>query len=390
MSTRASKIIVPILILALGVSGAALLAFSRRAPQRLEKEVLGPLVEVMTAHTTTVSTVVQGYGEVHARTIVEVVPQVAGRIIQIHPALVAGGRIGAGETLATIEPRDYELAVDRAQAAVARASVGLEREQAEALVAREEWDAIHPGEEPSSGLVVREPQIRQSEAELAAARADLAVARLNLERTRITLPFDGIVASESVALGQFASTGRTIATVYGTDIVEVRIPLADRELAWFDVPTRPGVKGPPARVISTMGGRPTVWNGRVVRMEARVDTASRMVPIVINVADPFKTSDGRLPLMPGSFVEVEIQGRTIEDVVPIPRHALRENSSVWLVDGEQIVIRRIEVARTDQDTAYVSSGLIEGDLVVVSTLEVVTDGMTVRAVEIDETTGGAA
>ena len=139
-----------------------------------------------------------------------------------------------------------------------------------------------------------------------------------------------------------------------------------------------------------MGGQATVWDGKVVRMEARVDTASRMVPVVIAVADPFKTSNGQFPLMPGSFVEVEIEGRLIEGVVPIPRHALREGNTVWVVSDERIQIRPVEVARSDLRSVYVSHGLNEGDLVVVSTLEVVTEGMIVRVVPIDSQAGGAA
>ena len=59
----------------------------------------------------------------------------------------------------------------------------LQLEEAEAAVAREEWYQLHPGEEPPSGLVVREPQILQARAEVEAANADLAVAELNLDRT---------------------------------------------------------------------------------------------------------------------------------------------------------------------------------------------------------------
>lgn len=381
MTKRTLKIVTPIAVLILGLVAAKILASSRRAPERHQKPVLGPLVEVITAQPTTVSTVVRGHGEVRAKTTVEIVPQVAGRIIAMHPDLVAGGHFLAGESLLTIEPRDYELAVERARAAVARADVTLEREQAEAEVAIQEWDAIHPGEEPSSGLVVREPQVRQAEAELAAAQADLAVARLSLERTTITLPFDGIVESETVDLGQYVTIGKKLATVYGTAVAEVRVPLAERELAWFRVPTRPGIKGPPATVIANFGGMSQTWSGKVVRMEARVDTSSRMVPVVIAVPNPFRTNGHDLPLLPGTFVKVEISGYDLEQVVAVPRHAIHEGSMVWIVEGEKLKIVPVTTARTDLDTAYVVEGLELGDLVVISQLDAVTDGMTVRTVE---------
>ena len=184
MSSR-SKVLIPVVILAVGILGAVLMATSRKAPPRQERVDHGPLVEVMEVTREAVPVSVTGHGEVVPKVAVDVVPQVTGRIVRVHPSLVAGGFFEGGEALVVIEARDYELAVERAQASVARAEVALETQQAEAEIARQEWAAIHPGEEPPSGLVVREPQARQAEAELAAARADLDVARLNLPRTRV-------------------------------------------------------------------------------------------------------------------------------------------------------------------------------------------------------------
>lgn len=381
MSNRTLKIIVPIAILVVGIAGARILASSRQAPERQQKPVLGPLVEVINAQPALVSTIVRGNGEVRPKTRVEIVPQVSGMVIAMHPGLVAGGHFRAGQSLLTIEPRDYELAVERARASVARAAVSLEREQAEAEVALQEWNGIHPGEEPSSGLVVREPQVRQAQAELAAAEADLAVAQLSLERTTISLPFDGIVESETVDLGQYVTIGKTLATVFGTKEAEVRVPLAERELAWFQVPTRPGIKGPSALVIANFGGVSQTWTGEVVRMEARVDPSSRMVPVVIAVPNPFETQGQELPLLPGSFVKVEISGHDLDQVVAVPRHAIHEGGVVWTVQGDQLNIIPVTIVRTDLDTAYIAQGLAPGDQVVVSQLDAVTEGMIVRTIE---------
>ena len=178
MARNKLKIILPVVVLSVGVAAAMLLASSRKAPPRTERISLGPLVEVMVAQLGDVPIVVSGHGEVGAKVAVNVVPQVSGQVLRVHPSLVAGGFFKAGDPLVVVDPKDYELAVERAAAAVARAQVSLEREEAEAVVAREEWDALNPGEEPPSGLVVREPQVRQAEAELAAARADLHAAEL--------------------------------------------------------------------------------------------------------------------------------------------------------------------------------------------------------------------
>jgi multidrug efflux system membrane fusion protein len=377
MSSKALKLVIPVIVLLAGVAAAALIASARKVPPRVDRPPLGPLVEVVSTEVTDVPVVVTGNGEVVARVSVDIVPQVAGQVVKTHPSLVAGGFFKAGEVLVVVDPRDYDLAVERAQAAVARAGVTLEREEAEAEVAREEWNGLHPGEEPT-GLVVREPQIRQAEAEYAAAVADLNVAKLNLERTRMSLPFDGVVVSENVAVGQFVGNGSRLATVYGTDSVEVRVPLDSRELAWFDVPSGRGSPGSTAEVSATFGGTRSVWDGRLTRMEAQVDQTSRMVHVVIEVPRPYDTSGGRAALLPGSFVDVRISGRVLNEVASVPRHAVREGQSVWIFNNGSLEIREVEVLRADRQQTLISSGLEEGDLVIVSSLDAVTNGMTVR------------
>lgn len=392
MANRTLKIVIPVAIVLAGVAVALLLASARETPERVERPVLGPLVEVMPVSRSDVPVVVRTNGQVVARRSIEVVPQVGGRVVEVAPSLVAGGFFSAGRNLLVIDPRDFELAVERARAAVARARVNLERERAEAEVAREEWDRLNPDEAPPSGLVVREPQVRQAEAELDAAQADLETAKLALQRTRVSVPFDGVVASESVDVGQMVAAGRAVATVYGTGAVEVRVPVEDEQRRWFEVP-RNGSRGPSATVIAGLGGVRTEWTGRVTRMEADVDPASRMARVVVEVDDPYRA--GRPPLLPGSFVEVAIEGGSMADVAPVPRHAVHEGDTVWVVSDGRLEIRPVEVLRRDRETVYVGDGLAAGERIVVSPLDAVTDGMKVRVAEADgpdalAVSGGAA
>ncbi len=378
MSIKALKLIIPIVVLVAGVAAAALLASARKAPPRAERPPLGPLVEVMPAEVKDLPVQVTGHGEVVPKVAVEVVPQVSGKVIRVSPSLVAGGFFGAGEPLVVVDPRDYELAVERARAAVARARVTLQREEAEAEVARQEWDELHPGKKPPSGLVVREPQIRQARAELDATVADLAAAELNLERTSISVPFDGVVVSESVDVGQFVTMGTRLAQVYGIEAVEVRVPLDTREVAWFDVPGRSGGRGSRAEVSASFGGTTSTWTARITRMEAQVDQSSRMVHVVAEVERPYDATDERPALLPGTFVDVTIFGRTLENVVEVPRYAIHDGNRVWVFDDGVMDIREVEIARADRDGSLIRSGLGDGDLVVLTSLDAVTDGMALR------------
>ncbi len=379
MSRSRLKIFLPVLALIVGAGAAFAMLSSRQAPQPRERPALGPLVEAQATESSEVQVTVRGQGEVSPRVSVDLAPQVAGRVIRVHPSLISGGRFRAGTELLRIDPRDYSLAVEKARAAVAAAETTIERELAEATAAVAEWRELRADEKPPA-LLAREPQIRAARAQLAAAKADLASAELDLERTRLSLPFDGLVVSEDVDAGDLVTAGQRIATVYGLDAVEIRLPLDDRELAWFDLPEA-GEPGPPAVVSADFAGGEHRWQGRVERLEGQVDPRSRMVRVVVVVEQPFAASDGRPPLLPGTFVDVEIAGRRLGQVISIPRAALRSGDEVWVLEGDQLRIREVEVLRSERLRVLVGGGLAAGERIVTSSLDAVTDGMTVRAPE---------
>lgn len=377
-----------------GIIGASMLASSRQAPRREPHKIQSPLVRVKAVQRQDVPMRVHGYGTVRPSVQIQIAPQVSGPVVWVHPQLVNGGFIRAGEELLRIDPAEYTLQVEIQKAEVARAKVRLQQEKAEAAVAQAEWDEMNPGIKPDSPLTLRKPQIEQVQAELVAAQARLENARLNLRRTRISVPFDGRILEESVDVGQSLLAGQAIATVYGSDAVEIVVPLEDAELAWIDVPQNgyrkyrrksidPSARKTKADVMTEFAAAQHRWTGRVVRTEGQIDTASRMVHVVVEVDDPFILTDGRPPLVPGMFVEVEIHGRTLEDVVPLPRHLIHADRQVWIALNNQLSIRPVHIARLDQHFAYIVSGLEDGDLVITSALEIATDGMRIEAVQPD-------
>ncbi|HHQ48711.1 MAG TPA: efflux RND transporter periplasmic adaptor subunit [Acidobacteria bacterium] len=377
MIEKLKRVAVPLLIVVAGFVIAFLLISSRKTPPRVRQPYLGPLVEAVTVHPVDHPVIVHGDGTVRARIRVQLIPQVAGRIVEVHPALAAGGFFRAGEALVTLDPRDYQAAVQRAEAAVEQAKVQLEQAEAESKVARQEWDRIHPGEKPSSPLVLRIPQVEQARAQLEAARADLATARLNLERTRLSLPFDGRVVSKNADVGQYVGPGQAVATVYGSHVMEIPVPLRDAELEWLDVPTPgSGRPGSPVTVSAQFAGALHRWKGHISRTEGEVDLATRMVHVIVEVDEPFARRTA--PLVPGMFVHVAISGRTLEGAFVIPRQALHDGRTVWLAREGKLRFVPVNVARFDGATALVTEGLSDGDVVITSQLEVVTDGMKIR------------
>jgi RND family efflux transporter MFP subunit len=374
---------VVIVVVAIGV--AKMMSSFRKAPEKKAQNVSAPLLNAIQVYPETLKMTVQGFGTVKPRMEVQVVPQVSGKVTQCHQQLVNGGFFQADEPLVVIEQTDYTLAVESADAAVAQAEVKVEQEKAEADVAHQEWEKLHPDKQPESILVFREPQIRNAQAQLNAAQAQLAKAKLDLERTTMTMPFDGRIVKTTIDVGQFITAGTPVATVYRTDIVEIMLPLEDAELEWFDLPldgNNSASGGTPVGVFASFAGGEYSWQGQLVRTEGQIDPKSRMVHVVAQVTDPFKTESPRPPLTPGMFVRVDIEGRQIENIYRLPRYAIRRGAEVWVAKGtgetKELTIQPVDIVRMDRDFAYISGGLNDGAFVITSALGTVTDGMDIR------------
>lgn len=385
MSKAKGRIIhVGVMLVLLGAGVAGFLALTASKPQlkRTKPPVPVPMVRVSKITTGPQSIVVRGEGTVRPLREIQLVPQVNGKVVYMSPALVDGGEFKKGDVLLRIDPLDYQLAVTLAQARVKDSESRLRVAEEEAAAAKEEWRLLYQDQrekvEDPPALVAKEPQLAAAKAKLAADLADLRKAKLNLERTELKAPFNGRISSESVDIGQYVSSAKPLATLFSTEAAEIVVPFEDESLFWFHVPgfTPGNGNGSAVTVRARIAGRELTWQGRVMRAEGELDQRTRMVPVVVRVEKPYASKP---PLVSGLFVTVEIQGHTIENASIIPRDALRNNDTVWVVDKTgQLVFRRVDVARLGTDRAILRSGLKDGEMVVTSGLKVVTDGMKVR------------
>jgi len=381
-----AQLLIVLGVIIVGIIITVILIKLKKPPKQEKPEILAPLVKVEQLSRKDIQMVVRGYGTVSPRVQVEIVPQVSGKVVWVNPQFKAGGFIRSNDKILKIDPRDYELSVRQANASVAEAQVQFDLEKAEGKVAREEWQQLHPDTEPVSPLVFREPQIRQAEARLESAKAGLAVAELNLERTQLSLPVDALIMNEKVDLGQFVVSGQAVGTAYGIESVEIEVPLEDRELAWLNIPDNtvslngdmPLLKGSEVEVKAKFAGAEHIWQGHVVRTTGQVDRTSRLISVVVEVPEPFRRADSRPPLMPGMFVEVLIEGNILKNAVAIPRDAIRESNEVWIVEDGRLNVLGLNIVRADRDFAYAISGLDDGNMIVLSSLDTVVEGMSVR------------
>lgn len=356
--------------------------------QKANHDVAIPMVRVTDVKTGPQPVMIRGEGTVQPLREIDLVPQVGGKIVYMSPELVNGGGFKKGDTLLAIDPVDYELAVTLAEAKVKDSESNLKIIREEALVAKEEWRIHHSGNSQTNKvpppLVAKEPQLAAARAKLDADRADLKKALLNLERTVVKAPFEGRVANKMVDVGQYVSPGQTAAVIFSTEAVEIPVPLEDKTLFWFSVPgfTPGDSAGSSATVYARIAGRTIVSKGRVVRAEGRLDEKTRMITVVVRVDKPYAIKP---PLAVGLFVTVDIEGRILPDAAVIPRAALHQDATVWVVNDKGILrFRKVTVARYQGNGIIIESGLNNGEQVVISPLKAVTDGMIVRTAQAKE------
>lgn len=377
-------VILPVGVLALGAFLAKALIDSYEEPQPQPVVVQPPVVSVIQAEQVNLTLVVEAEGTVAPRTESQLVPEISGRVVEVSPSLAAGGFFDAGDMLLRIEERVYELAVTRAKAAIEQAKLRLTRERQEAEVARKEWEALGTGE--PSPLLFREPQIVEVQASLASAKASLAQAEYDLEHTELRAPFAGRVRSKQVDVGQFVQRGVALATLYSVDVAEVRLPIPNAELEFCDLPlayrdSTATAKGPAVKLTARFAGRDHAWQGRIVRTEGEIDPRTRMVNAIAEVRDPYARgrNSSRPPLAVGMFVKAEIQGVRVRNVIRLPRTALREGDTVFVVDpASRLEFRQVDVLRREREVVLIRAGLDDGEQICVSPLEAAVSGMTVE------------
>lgn len=374
------KAVVPTLILAFGLGTAKFLVSSRKEAEKAPPEAKIAAVEYRVVTTGAPNARIRSTGVVEGSREVSLSALVSGEVVWVSPKLEPGGRFAKGAPILRVDPRDYELAVAQEEARVAQAQVELDLEVQRQNTAQREWEILGGGRDPSEApLALRKPQLEAAQRALESARSGLQRARLNLERTTLSAPFNAMVLSETVDEGQLLSPGATVVSLVGTDRFRVEVSVPVVELAHVAVPGIGGAdEGSAAWVSQDLGGaEPIRRQGRVSGLGGELEATTRTANLFVTIPDPLG-GEG-LPLMPGAFVEVEIEGRPLPGAAAVPRDALVDGDAVWVVTPEDTLSRRtVRVAWRDSDLVYVTSGLAAGDRLVVTPPSLPVQGAKVK------------
>ena len=382
-------IVIPIaIILAFIVATNVIIAMNKK-PEEKKRPFNTLAVMADYAVMDNVQLAVTTQGESRPQTEIDLVPEVAGKIVYVSPNFIEGGIIKKGETLIRIEDSDYKVSVVRAQASVAQAEQTLIREKAEGEIARRDYEELGRGN--PSPLALRLPQQAQAQAALQAAQAEVDSMKLQLTRTSVKAPFTGRVRTKNSDLGQYVTPGRTLGRIFSTNVVEVRLPLTDNDLAKMNLPlayvAKDRASAPEVNLSATVAGQRRSWTGKIMRTDSAYDTQTRALFAIAEVYDPYGkgASENGVPLAPGLFVDAEIQGKTYESVITIPRDGLRPGDKVYVVDDKgKSEIRDVSVIDTDAKRAVLSSGVETGELIILSPMEESRTAMTLKVLDVND------
>jgi len=360
------QIIFPIAVATVAIVGFTALNAMQEPMEEKPETTFAPLVKTLPLNVITHHLTVSSQGMVMPKEQTNIVAQVGGQVVEIADGFVKGAFVKKGHTLLRIDPSDYQSSLVEAQANLAAARAALQLEKARGHVAQTEWEEVNNAKPSELGL--RKPQLAQEVAKVRAAQALVNKAQRNLDRTTIVAPYDAIVNDRQVSLGSVVNNGTMIGMLSATNVAQVRLPIADKDLAYLD---REGI-GANVSLSANFNGTKTIWHGKIIRNEGVIDETSRMHYLVAEVSKPYTQQK---PLRFGSYVTAQVAGGTIENVAIVPRHLVVDNKLAVVSTDSTLHFKAITVLREQENDVLVKGDFREKSQYVSSALSYPIEGM---------------
>lgn len=369
MNKRA--VLLPLAVIGIAVVIASAMVARKPPVQTVHETRPAPAVQFQLAQPQHATLAVESQGTVTPVQQVALTSEVAGRVVWVAPTFRLGERVRKDELLLKIDTATFELSVANATAALRDAELALAQEQARSAQASEDWQSVESGEAPA--LSQRLPQLNAARARVDAASAQLKKAQQDLTRCEIRAPFEAIVDSKAVELGQFITSNTQVAQLLGVARAEVRLPVAFERSLLLAPP------GKEARVELRDEARPDViWPAVLTRIDQQIDADTRVVYATAIIDQPYAQHP---PLRLGQFVRATLPGKTLPDAVRLPRQAVFRDHGTHahvftVTDNNTLQRAGVEILATEPGSTVVG-GLAAGIRVVVTRLDVMADGMQV-------------
>ena len=368
------RLILSLLILDISFHGFGLLSKFKKKSKPKPPPAQVALVETIGLAPVDHTLRIETQGTVRALVSGSIGTEVAGRILEISSTLKEGSRVNKGDMLLTIDPTAYEVALAKSLADLSMANVAHKEEEARGEQALREWEAAGSlTDGKPSDLVLRKPQLELAKAQLKAAEAAVTLASQNLERTKVLAPFTGVITAKLVEAGQIVGAGAPIARAYGTESMEISLPLSSLEAGFLPKESQALVE------LEVETGTGTwLWQATIDRDAGTIDPQTRLHHVIAKV-DLNSAREGAPELLPGQFAKATIQAAQLRGVFRIPREAYRNDGSVFLVTAEDRLLRKeVHVLHREQAHLVVDQGLQAGETLCLSRLNIMNDRMKVR------------
>ena len=358
----------------IGFVGMTAIKASGESEEQKDQVDIRPTVKVETATAEDYQVRITSYGEVRPVESTMVSAQVSGEVLTWHPNFVPGGLVLRGDTLFTIELDTYEAGVLKAEADLSLAQANLIEEQARADVAKRESRGSKV-----SDLYLRKPQILSAQASVKSAQARLKIAQRDLDNGSIKAPYDALVISRNLGVGQYVNQGSQVGELYNIESAEVSFPIAG-----FDRAFLPADISQKAANVSTKGYDAFTRQGKITRDLGIIDQSTRMSQLVVRVEDPYSLKSSLPPLKFGSYVEIDFAGKTLNQIYRLPQE-LVNNRIIWVLDENQkMQPKRVEIVREEGKYFLISEGLNNQDKLVITLPEYPQKGMKVKIAKPDD------
>lgn len=362
------KGIIPIAVLLFGLVAMLVLSTMGKSAEKSAVDALIVTVNVQEIQVSPQHAMISGRGVSRAAHSVELTPTVVGVIVSTSPELMPGGLFKRGDALAKIDPKSYQASVATAQSNLANARLNLEVELGRTQTAKREWSLLgKAGESPD--LASRRLHLEAAEGASKAAEAALAAAERDLRHTSIRAPFDGVIASESLEVGQLVSSSRPVATLIDMTELWVEMSVPVERVNDFSLP------GSVVTVTSSLSdGGEILRTGEALRLVGQLDQNTRTATLLVSIPN---ANTGDIPLLPGAMVSLGIRGKKIPGIAILPRKSVTETGLVWLLVEGALASKSVTIAWGESDTVAVK-GLSTGDQVIISTLTNPVEGTHAR------------
>ena len=309
------------------------------------------------------------FGEIVTARQIDLRTLVSGEVISVAPGLEEGAFVKKGETLLTIDPFNYENALAEAEAQLLGAEGAFATSKTDYERAQKLYEK---GTVAKKYLDDRRADFLMKKGSYDRLKIVVRRANRDLENTRVVAPYDAYVSNVNAREGRFVGPNDFIAKLSDASNYELRFNLSDAEYGALLSAGSP-IVDQPVTAIWSIGNKEFRFAGKVRRVGALIDQKTRGVDIYADI----QTGEDTV-LRGGAFVKVRLDVQPLERVVVLPLDALNSQDELFVIKDSRLEMRQAEVFLRSGNKAYVTGGLEDGDLVLLTRFNEVSTGLLVE------------